>query len=35
MKKTQWSCVYDLKNKKVTICVNENYDAKYTISVLE
>lgn len=33
--KTQWSCVYDLKNKKVTICVNENYDAKYTISVLE
>ena len=33
--KTQWSCVYDLKNKKVTICVNQNYDAKYTISVLE
>ena len=33
--KTQWSCVYDLKNKKVMICVNENYDAKYTISVLE
>lgn len=33
--KTQWSCVYDLKNKKVTVCVNQNYDAKYTISVLE
>ena len=33
--KTQWSCVYDLKNKKVTICVNQNYDTKYTISVLE
>ena len=33
--KTQWSCVYDLKNKNVTICVNEYYDAKYTISVLE
>ena len=29
--KTQWSCVYDLKNKKVTVCVNQNYDAKYTM----
>ena len=33
--KTQWSCVYDLKNKKVTVCVNRNYDTKYTFSVLK
>ena len=33
--KTQWSCVYDLKNKKVTICVNRNYNTKYSFSVLE
>lgn len=33
--KTQWSCVYDLKNKKVTLCVNQNYDTKYSFPVIE
>lgn len=32
---TQWSCVYDLKNKKVTICVNRNYDTKYSFGVVK
>ena len=33
--KTQWSCVYDLKKKRVTICVNQNYDTEYSINVVE
>lgn len=33
--KTQWSCVYDLKNKKVTICINQNYDTKYSFRVIK
>lgn len=30
---TQWSALYDLTNKKLTLCVDRNYETKYTYTI--